>query len=353
MEIFVNPYIANRLATITGAELNELKFEITDRCNLSCSFCHQNFGISEGSQVLDLGIYLQLLKQAWDEGIRSIRLTGGEPLVVKHIQRYLEPAKQHGFYISINTNGTALTEARLAGLRGLVDCFKLSLPASNEVSMTALTGSRKAWEKKLLTLNYLMASSFQVEILTVMVPDNIKEFDTFLTLLSPFKLIWSPLRAEPQPNNRRPVSLSDIRLLAKKLHDAHTKERWKDLELGLGVPFCVLDNPFDALSLFSGGKWCGPVNSLVVTSHGTVAGCYSRRLPLNTRQSLREASAQLARADFLSLPMICQECTMEQICRGGCRCDLAREMTENGNFDYLAVPTGIKERLARGLDMDK
>lgn len=343
-------YLANQLAGLAADEFLELKFEITDQCNLACAFCHQDFGRAAGHQVLDRATYHRFLTQAREEGIDTIRLTGGEPTLLKSITGYLEQAKDLGFHVTVNSNGTALTAARLAALRGLVDCFKISLPAADEPTMTRITGSRSAWRRKWEAIGYLAGYGYSVEILSVMTRENIERFADFVELLEPLGFArWVPLRAEPQAENERPISRADLTVLARHLVAARRRERWEDLTLGLAAPFCALDDPWEAATLFAGGRGCGPVQSLTVTPTGEVVRCYSRRAAVEVRHGLREASRALVEQDFAELPAICQDCGFGFACRGGCRCGWALEETPFGPLDYLADPAGLPERLARAL----
>jgi hypothetical protein len=89
-----------------------------------------------------------------------------------------------------------------------------------------------------------------------MTRENIQRFTDFVELLEPLGCVrWVPLRAEPQAGNERPVSRADLTALAGHLAAARRRERWEDLRLGLAVPFCVLDNPLEAATLFAGGGW--------------------------------------------------------------------------------------------------
>jgi len=347
-------YLANQLASLAADEFLELKFEITDQCNLACAFCHQDFGRAAGHRVLDRATYRRFLIQAREEGIDTIRLTGGEPTLLKSITGYLEQAKDLGFHVTVNSNGTALTAARLATLRGLVDCFKISLPAADEPTMTRITGSRKAWRRKWEAIGYLAGYGYSVEILSVMTRENIERFADFVELLEPLGFArWVPLRAEPQAENERPISRADLTVLARHLAAARRRERWEDLTLGLAAPFCALDDPWEAATLFAGGRGCGPVQSLTVTPTGEVVRCYSRRTAVEVRHGLREASRALVEQDFAELPAICQDCGFGFACRGGCRCGWALEETRFGPLDYLADPAGLPERLARALGVER
>lgn len=335
------PYL-NRIATGSTSILTEVKFEVTDRCNLECSFCHQDFGAKGGTTDLDWDTFERVLAAAKKDHVPVIRLTGGEPLVLKQIDTYLRRAKELGFAVIVNTNGTALPEKRVIALKGLIDCIKISLPAADEETMTRLTSNKTTWRRKWDALALLEKHGFCVDILTVMTAENIRDFEKFIDLLEPHPALhWKLLRAETQEGNHAPVSRDDLRLLAKKLVEARKIERWKCLMLGLATPFCALENPADAVSLFSGGRSCGPVESLTVTSQGDTVRCYSRRDALDLSQGLRKMALDLSLNDFENLPAVCRNCQYVPLCRGGCRCDWSLVDTAYGKMDYLADASNV------------
>jgi radical SAM protein with 4Fe4S-binding SPASM domain len=335
------PYL-NRIACGSTSILTEIKFEVTDRCNLACTFCHQDFGAKGGTTTLDMEVFERVLTAAKNERIKIIRLTGGEPTVLKSIDVFLRRAKDLGFSVIVNTNGTALPEKRLQALKGLVDYIKISFPAPDEETMTRLTGNKTTWRRKWDALEHLEKLGIRTDILTVMTSENIRQFDNFIRLLEPHPSIcWRPLRAETQDGNRHPVSREEIRSLAAKLSEARSRERWKYLSLGLATPFCALENPSDAIELFSGGRSCGPVESLTVTSQGELVRCYSRRDGIDMSKDLRKTNLELSLQDFERLPPVCRNCPFVPLCRGGCRCDWSLVETPFGSMDYLADPTNI------------
>ena len=335
------PYLNNIICGSTSI-LTEIKFEVTDRCNLACTFCHQDFGAKGGTTTLDMAVYERVLMAAKNERIRIVRLTGGEPLVLKSIDVFLRRAKELGFSVIVNTNGTALPEKRLQALKGLVDYIKISLPAPDEETMTRLTGNKTTWRRKWEALEQLEKLGIRTDILTVMTSENIRQFDSFIRLLEPHPSIcWRPLRAETQDGDRHPVSRAEIRDLAAKLSEARSRVRWKYLSLGLATPFCALENPAAAVELFSGGRSCGPVESLTVTSQGELARCYSRRDTIDISEGLRRTNLALSLRDFEQLPAVCRNCPYVPLCRGGCRCDWSLVETPFGSMDYLADPANI------------
>ena len=335
------PYL-NRIACGSTSILTEIKFEVTDRCNLACTFCHQDFGAKGGTTTLDMETYERILMAAKNERIPIVRVTGGEPTVLKSIDVFLRRAKDLGFAVIVNTNGTALPEKRLQALQGLVDCVKISLPAADEETMTRLTGNKTTWRRKWEAVEHLEKFGIDTEILTVMTSENIRQFDSFIRLLEQHpSLGWKLLRAETQDGDRHPVSRADIRSLAAKLSEVRTRKRWKNLTLGLATPFCALEKPSDAVKLFRGGRGCGPVESLTVTSQGELARCYSRRDGIDMSKGLRKTSLELSLQDFEQLPPVCRNCPFVPLCRGGCRCDWSLVETPFGSMDYLADPAKI------------
>ncbi len=337
------PYpLMNLIVSGSASIVLEIKFEVTDRCNLACSFCHQEFGLKGGSEDLDRDTYERVLAQAKREGVRIVRLTGGEPLVLKSTDDLLRRAKELGFAVAVNTNGTALTEKRVRGLKDLVDCFKISIPAADEETMSRVTGDRSTWRRKWQALDLLKKYGCRTQVLTVMTTENIEQFDTFIRLLEPYENVsWKPLRAETQENGVHPVTRQDIRRLAASMIELRKRERWKNLTLGLATPFCALENPYDAVGLFSGGITCGPSESLTLTSNGSAVACYSRRGPLDISKGLRRASRELLIKDFDALPEVCRHCPLSPLCRGGCLCEWAMTDTPFGRMDHLADPARI------------
>ena len=106
--------------------------------------------------------------------------------------------KGHGLCGDRQHQRNRFDEKRLCELQGLVDWFKISLPAADEETMTRLTGDRSAWRPKWEALGFLEKYGCKTDILTVMTSENIRRFDDFLDLLEPHELLyWKPLRGKP------------------------------------------------------------------------------------------------------------------------------------------------------------
>ncbi|PMP69395.1 MAG: GTP 3',8-cyclase MoaA, partial [Desulfurella multipotens] len=94
-----------------GRKIDYLRISVTDRCNYRCVYCMPLEGVpfKDMSEILTYEEIVLFAKAAYDLGVRKIKLTGGEPLVRKHIYRLIKMLKDIGYSdISLTTNGSLL-----------------------------------------------------------------------------------------------------------------------------------------------------------------------------------------------------------------------------------------------------
>ncbi len=102
-----------------------LRVSVTDRCNLRCVYCMPPQGVPKlaHESILRYEEILSIIRVAISEGVRRVRITGGEPLVRKGIASFIsEVAKLEGLTdLSMTTNGILLSRfagpLRAAGLK--------------------------------------------------------------------------------------------------------------------------------------------------------------------------------------------------------------------------------------------
>ncbi len=93
-------------------EIDYLRISVTDRCNLRCTYCMPAEGIKTISheEILSMEEIARLVRILAGQGIRKIRLTGGEPLVRKNIEALIAQCRavEDIEEISLTTNGILL-----------------------------------------------------------------------------------------------------------------------------------------------------------------------------------------------------------------------------------------------------
>lgn len=95
-----------------GRTIDYLRISLTDRCNFRCIYCMPADGVCAlaHEDILRIEEIEQIVRVAAEHGIRSVRLTGGEPLVRKGVVELVEsitsmPGIEN---VSLTTNGVLL-----------------------------------------------------------------------------------------------------------------------------------------------------------------------------------------------------------------------------------------------------
>jgi len=140
------PYDATVLpADQRGRWMHDLRISVTDRCNFRCVYCMPKdvFGrdypfLSHG-ELLTFEEIARLARIYVDLGVSKIRLTGGEPLLRKNIERLIEQlASLPGVDLTLTTNGALLAKKagalRAAGLARVT----VSLDALDDTTFRAM-----------------------------------------------------------------------------------------------------------------------------------------------------------------------------------------------------------------------
>ena len=124
----VPPAAPGTLVDTRGRLLRDLRISVTDRCNFRCTYCMpkevfgKDFQFLEREQLLSFGEIHRLVRLFRDHGVEKIRITGGEPLVRRKLERLIEMlAYWDDLDLTLTTNGSLLKEKardlRNAGLR--------------------------------------------------------------------------------------------------------------------------------------------------------------------------------------------------------------------------------------------
>src|SRR5690606_40125682 len=79
-----------------GRPLRDLRISVTDRCNFRCSYCMPRSEFGPGfeflppAEILSFEEIARVSRAFVSLGVRKLRLTGGEPLLRRHLRRLVE-----------------------------------------------------------------------------------------------------------------------------------------------------------------------------------------------------------------------------------------------------------------------
>ena len=116
-----------------GRVHTDLRISLTDHCNFRCVYCMPEEGLPfrPRDEMLSADEILRLARIAYDLGVRSVRLTGGEPLLRRDVVSLVGELSAIGFDdLALTTNGSRLVrlapDLAAAGLRRVnVSCDSL------------------------------------------------------------------------------------------------------------------------------------------------------------------------------------------------------------------------------------
>ncbi|GHS62372.1 hypothetical protein JP0524_04360 [Helicobacter pylori] len=92
--------------------IDYIRVSVTKQCNFRCQYCMPTAPLNffDDEELLPLDNVLEFLKIAIDEGVKKIRITGGEPLLRKGLDEFI--AKLHDYNkevaLVLSTNGFLL-----------------------------------------------------------------------------------------------------------------------------------------------------------------------------------------------------------------------------------------------------
>jgi cyclic pyranopterin phosphate synthase len=123
--------------------LGVLRLSLTARCNLACPYCLPDSQEPQG--LLNLEQRLQVVHAAVALGARSLRLTGGEPLLHPQLEALIaavQPLREQGLTeVALTSNGQLLSAERALRLRAAgLDRLTLSLDGASGTSVAKMAG---------------------------------------------------------------------------------------------------------------------------------------------------------------------------------------------------------------------
>jgi len=110
------PFAGGELADTLGRTMHDLRVSVTDRCNFRCVYCmprevfDANYRFLPHAAILSFEEIARLARVFAGLGVQKIRLTGGEPLVRRHLHRLVEMLAGLGVELTLTTNGSLLAK---------------------------------------------------------------------------------------------------------------------------------------------------------------------------------------------------------------------------------------------------
>ncbi|TET90262.1 MAG: GTP 3',8-cyclase MoaA [Methanomassiliicoccales archaeon] len=122
-----------------GREVLSLRLAVTQRCNQSCIYCH-NEGQVPSRKEMSAGEIEKVIRAAASIGVKKVKITGGEPLLKEDIVQIVAVCSEHLNEVSLTTNGVMLADLALPLREAGLARLNISLDALDELVYEKITG---------------------------------------------------------------------------------------------------------------------------------------------------------------------------------------------------------------------
>ena len=118
-----------------GRTIDYLRISLTQKCNFRCLYCMPKvpFDYTPDEKLLSFDELFLFVKLAIDEGIKKIRLTGGEPLLRENLHEFIKMIKDYAPHIdlALTTNGFLLKNSAFDLKNAGLERINISLDTLN------------------------------------------------------------------------------------------------------------------------------------------------------------------------------------------------------------------------------
>jgi cyclic pyranopterin phosphate synthase len=154
-----------------GRPLGTLRVSITDRCNFRCVYCMpkevfgRDYAFLDRRELLSFEEIARVVGVFAGLGVRTVRITGGEPLVRRDVEHLVELlAAVPGLELALTTNGALLAQKAEALARAGLDRVTVSLDSLDDATFRALNDADFPVERVLEGIDAAAAAGLPVKV---------------------------------------------------------------------------------------------------------------------------------------------------------------------------------------------
>jgi cyclic pyranopterin phosphate synthase len=127
-----------------GRPLRDLRISVTDRCNFRCVYCMPKevfdhaYRFMDRKELLSFEEITRVARVFVEGGVEKVRLTGGEPLLRRDIERLVEQLAALGVEVTLTTNASLLARKAQALADAGLSRVTVSLDSLDDETFTAM-----------------------------------------------------------------------------------------------------------------------------------------------------------------------------------------------------------------------
>ena len=254
-----------------GRKVTGLRIALTPRCNLNCIYCHHEGEVKPDGEISD-EMVASVARAAAKLGVRSIKFTGGEPLLRHNLAGLIRETPQE-LNISLTTNGILLAEQAGPLAKAGLDRVNVSLDSLNPETYMAITGGREGdLEKVLAGIDAALdAGLTPIKLNIVVLKENEAEIPALIDFCRKKGLIAQLIQLLDLRHQGISGDIDAIeRRLEEQADSVHTREMHRRRKYFIDGAEVEIVRPMDNT------EFCANCTRLRVTSDGKIKPCLLR-----------------------------------------------------------------------------
>ena len=285
-------------------QIDYMRISITDRCNLRCRYCMpEDIDFIPHDSVLRYEEFLRLVKIFAKQGIRKIKITGGEPLVRKGCVDFMKQLKAiDGINnVTITTNGVLLDKYLPELIEAGVDGINISLDSLDRDKYAYITG-RDEFDRVWAGIENAVAAGLKVKLNCVPLREyNADEISDFFELARTRRIDVRFIEMMPIGSGKKfqPIPTQEIFNQLKSSYEGIYEIQEKR---GNGPATYYENSEFIGCVGFIGAvhqKFCDTCNRIRLTSEGFLKLCLFYSQGVDMRKKLRNGATDEELAEMI------------------------------------------------------
>ena len=170
-------------------------FELTPRCNFNCRMCYVHLPeneIKKHGTELTGAEWIRIAQEAKEAGTTWLCITGGEPLMHPEFEIIWRELTQMGFFITLQTNASLLTEYEKLFEECSPRACKITLYGSNDQVYRDVCRVENGFTKADAGIRMLRQMKIPVELVSTVIQQNLDDVENIIRYVEKNKLRWIP-----------------------------------------------------------------------------------------------------------------------------------------------------------------
>ena len=262
-------------------------------CVYNCEFCHKE-GIKTKKESLmtpdDIEYMYSVLNNRY--GIKTVQLTGGEPLLKENLKEIITNLKKHGANIKVTTNGYLLEDNMWIG--EMVDKLNISLHSFDKNKYQSISTVENSYEKVVSAVKKMRFKypTLKISINTTLlrgINDNYNSIQELVGFASSIKADLKIVEVYPK-NSKYYTSIYKIEPLIKQMGYKNIKDSFRKKLFSNGIHNIFLQRCTCSIISEQNDKTelCREHNDLYISQDGKVNLCRATNDTIDLYYSIKE-----------------------------------------------------------------